>query len=178
MCTESGQPICGNGLVENGEECDCGYSDQCKDPCCYSANEGEGKKCKLQPGKICRSDVICMPLQHSPVICQRNKHCCQWNIFDCIFIILNSTVPAKDHVAQKSALSKAQMTDADRSPSVPKRASAMEPLLCVPLQNQSKTSPPAIQKHKSASMGYVILSHLPALPFVSGLCSSWACVCI
>ncbi|XP_073320343.1 disintegrin and metalloproteinase domain-containing protein 10 [Pagrus major] len=50
---ESGQPICGNGLVEAGEECDCGYSDQCKDPCCYSANEGEGKKCKLQPGKIC-----------------------------------------------------------------------------------------------------------------------------
>uniref|UniRef100_A0A8C4GYT3 Disintegrin and metalloproteinase domain-containing protein 10 n=1 Tax=Dicentrarchus labrax TaxID=13489 RepID=A0A8C4GYT3_DICLA len=50
---ESGQPICGNGLVEEGEECDCGYSDQCKDVCCYSANEGEGKKCKLKPGKIC-----------------------------------------------------------------------------------------------------------------------------
>ncbi|XP_034413347.1 disintegrin and metalloproteinase domain-containing protein 10 isoform X2 [Cyclopterus lumpus] len=50
---ESGQPICGNGLVEDGEECDCGYSDQCKDPCCFNANEGEGQKCKLQPGKIC-----------------------------------------------------------------------------------------------------------------------------
>lgn len=52
---ESGQPICGNGLVEAEEECDCGYSDQCKDPCCYSANEAEGKRCRLQPGKICRS---------------------------------------------------------------------------------------------------------------------------
>lgn len=52
---ESGQPICGNGLVEAEEECDCGYSDQCKDPCCYSANEAEGKRCKLQPNKICRS---------------------------------------------------------------------------------------------------------------------------
>ncbi|XP_034751012.1 disintegrin and metalloproteinase domain-containing protein 10 [Etheostoma cragini] len=50
---ESGQPICGNGLVEAGEECDCGYSDQCKDICCYNANEGEGLKCKLKPGKIC-----------------------------------------------------------------------------------------------------------------------------
>ncbi|XP_029001183.1 disintegrin and metalloproteinase domain-containing protein 10 isoform X2 [Betta splendens] len=50
---ESGQPICGNGLVEIGEECDCGYSDQCKDSCCYSANEEEGKKCRLKPDKVC-----------------------------------------------------------------------------------------------------------------------------
>ncbi|XP_033843907.1 disintegrin and metalloproteinase domain-containing protein 10 [Periophthalmus magnuspinnatus] len=49
----SGQPICGNGLVEDGEECDCGYSDQCNDICCHSANEEEGKRCKLQEGKVC-----------------------------------------------------------------------------------------------------------------------------
>lgn len=52
--SESGQPICGNGMVEQGEECDCGYSDQCKDECCYDANQPEGKKCKLKPGKQCR----------------------------------------------------------------------------------------------------------------------------
>ncbi|XP_013883020.1 disintegrin and metalloproteinase domain-containing protein 10 [Austrofundulus limnaeus] len=50
---ESGQPICGNGLVEEGEMCDCGYSDQCNDDCCYNANEAEDKKCKLKPGKSC-----------------------------------------------------------------------------------------------------------------------------
>uniref|UniRef100_A0A3B3QJA2 Disintegrin and metalloproteinase domain-containing protein 10 n=1 Tax=Paramormyrops kingsleyae TaxID=1676925 RepID=A0A3B3QJA2_9TELE len=50
---ESGQPICGNGLVEVGEECDCGYSDQCKDQCCYDANQPDGKKCKLKPNKQC-----------------------------------------------------------------------------------------------------------------------------
>ncbi|XP_017297657.1 disintegrin and metalloproteinase domain-containing protein 10 isoform X2 [Kryptolebias marmoratus] len=50
---ESGQPICGNGLVEGEEQCDCGYSDQCKDECCYNANEAEDKKCKLKPGKKC-----------------------------------------------------------------------------------------------------------------------------
>ncbi|XP_068131621.1 disintegrin and metalloproteinase domain-containing protein 10 [Hyperolius riggenbachi] len=50
---ESGQPICGNGLVEQGEECDCGYSDQCKDECCFDANQPEDKKCKLRPGKRC-----------------------------------------------------------------------------------------------------------------------------
>lgn len=50
---ESGQPICGNGLVEANEQCDCGYSDQCKDQCCYSADEPEGQKCKLRPGTLC-----------------------------------------------------------------------------------------------------------------------------
>jgi hypothetical protein len=41
-------------MVEQGEECDCGYSDQCKDECCFDANQPEGKKCKLKPGKDCR----------------------------------------------------------------------------------------------------------------------------
>ncbi|MGH0130365.1 UNVERIFIED_CONTAM: hypothetical protein FKN15_042274 [Acipenser sinensis] len=50
---ESGQPICGNGLVENGEQCDCGYSDQCKDECCYDANQPENLKCRLKEGKAC-----------------------------------------------------------------------------------------------------------------------------
>ncbi|XP_048828902.1 disintegrin and metalloproteinase domain-containing protein 10-like [Brienomyrus brachyistius] len=50
---ESGQPICGNGLVEAGEQCDCGYSDQCKEQCCYDANQPDNLKCKLKPGKVC-----------------------------------------------------------------------------------------------------------------------------
>ncbi|KAG9489425.1 hypothetical protein GDO78_005414 [Eleutherodactylus coqui] len=50
---ESGQPICGNGLVEQGEECDCGYIDQCKEECCYHANNPEDKKCKLKPNQRC-----------------------------------------------------------------------------------------------------------------------------
>ncbi|XP_032416432.1 disintegrin and metalloproteinase domain-containing protein 10 isoform X1 [Xiphophorus hellerii] len=50
---ESGQPICGNGLVEEGEQCDCGYRNDCKDECCYNADEEVGKKCKLKSGKIC-----------------------------------------------------------------------------------------------------------------------------
>ncbi|CAB1322607.1 unnamed protein product [Coregonus sp. 'balchen'] len=50
---ESGQPICGNGLVEPGEECDCGYSDQCRDQCCYDAGQPDNRKCKLKPNKVC-----------------------------------------------------------------------------------------------------------------------------
>uniref|UniRef100_A0A8C1R0U5 Disintegrin and metalloproteinase domain-containing protein 10 n=1 Tax=Cyprinus carpio TaxID=7962 RepID=A0A8C1R0U5_CYPCA len=56
---ESGQPICGNGLVEPGEECDCGYSDQCKDECCYDANQPDNRKCKLKPNKVCRYSTQC-----------------------------------------------------------------------------------------------------------------------
>lgn len=30
--------LCGNGIVEPGEQCDCGYDEwQCNDPCCYPA---------------------------------------------------------------------------------------------------------------------------------------------
>ncbi|XP_043100746.1 disintegrin and metalloproteinase domain-containing protein 10 isoform X2 [Puntigrus tetrazona] len=50
---ESGQPICGNGLVEANEECDCGYSDQCKDQCCFDASAPESQKCKLRPNVQC-----------------------------------------------------------------------------------------------------------------------------
>ncbi|CAG2173558.1 unnamed protein product [Oppiella nova] len=27
--------ICGNEVVETGEECDCGWEEDCKEPCCY-----------------------------------------------------------------------------------------------------------------------------------------------
>jgi hypothetical protein len=40
--------ICGNGVKEGNEECDCGSAEDCQiDPCC------DGKTCKLTPGSIC-----------------------------------------------------------------------------------------------------------------------------
>ncbi|XP_029002796.1 disintegrin and metalloproteinase domain-containing protein 10 isoform X2 [Betta splendens] len=47
----SDQPICGNQIVEEGEECDVGYNNT--DPCCYSAEEPRGVDCRLKPGKTC-----------------------------------------------------------------------------------------------------------------------------
>ncbi|KAJ2707290.1 hypothetical protein H4R19_004917 [Coemansia spiralis] len=48
--------MCGNGIKEKGEECDCGSSDECKrDPCCDAAT------CKLKPGAQCAdsNDLCC-----------------------------------------------------------------------------------------------------------------------
>ncbi|XP_051928792.1 disintegrin and metalloproteinase domain-containing protein 10 [Hippocampus zosterae] len=54
----SDQPICGNQIVEEGEECDVGHNDT--DLCCYSAKERVGVQCRLKPGKICSpSQGIC-----------------------------------------------------------------------------------------------------------------------
>ncbi|XP_048833364.1 disintegrin and metalloproteinase domain-containing protein 10 isoform X1 [Brienomyrus brachyistius] len=48
---ESDQPICGNLIVEEGEQCDVGHNET--DPCCYSAKERKALRCHLKPGIIC-----------------------------------------------------------------------------------------------------------------------------
>jgi hypothetical protein len=35
LCIEPQQSICGNGVVEPGEHCDCGWEEDCEDKCCY-----------------------------------------------------------------------------------------------------------------------------------------------
>ncbi|XP_042337058.1 disintegrin and metalloproteinase domain-containing protein 10 [Plectropomus leopardus] len=47
----SDQPICGNLIVEDGEECDVGQNDS--DLCCFSAKQAAGLQCRLKPGKVC-----------------------------------------------------------------------------------------------------------------------------
>ncbi|XP_037324998.2 disintegrin and metalloproteinase domain-containing protein 10 [Pungitius pungitius] len=47
----SDQPICGNLMVEEGEECDIGHNDT--DLCCFSAKQPVGVQCRLKPGKTC-----------------------------------------------------------------------------------------------------------------------------
>ncbi|KAF9126259.1 hypothetical protein BGW39_006755 [Mortierella sp. 14UC] len=61
--------ICGNGLKEAGEECDCGSAEDCaKDPCC------DGTTCKLKGGAICDdlNDDCCLncQLRSAGVVCR------------------------------------------------------------------------------------------------------------
>lgn len=46
-------PVCGNNLVENGEECDCGSTQECKNPCCNAAT------CTLTSGSQCAQGLCC-----------------------------------------------------------------------------------------------------------------------
>ncbi|XP_071988156.1 disintegrin and metalloproteinase domain-containing protein 15-like isoform X3 [Engystomops pustulosus] len=48
-----GKPVCGNLLVEDGEQCDCGLLQDCSDPCCNASS------CRLMPGAECSSDGLC-----------------------------------------------------------------------------------------------------------------------
>ncbi|XP_034248396.1 disintegrin and metalloproteinase domain-containing protein 10 [Thrips palmi] len=54
--TEPQTAICGNGVVEPGEECDCGWEEDCRDKCCYPQRRypppGE-PPCRLTPRSLC-----------------------------------------------------------------------------------------------------------------------------
>ncbi|KAI2811698.1 Disintegrin and metalloproteinase domain-containing protein 10 [Blomia tropicalis] len=58
---EDNGPFCGNKIVEEGEECDCGYdSRECNEDCCYPRNVDEFKlrdpyaqPCRRRPGSYC-----------------------------------------------------------------------------------------------------------------------------
>ncbi|KAH0623113.1 hypothetical protein JD844_031085 [Phrynosoma platyrhinos] len=48
-----GRPICGNGILEPGEKCDCGSAKECKySKCCTST-------CTFQRGAVCSNELCC-----------------------------------------------------------------------------------------------------------------------
>nr|XP_057917011.1 disintegrin and metalloproteinase domain-containing protein 9 isoform X2 [Doryrhamphus excisus] len=44
---------CGNGMLEEGEECDCGTPEECRNDCCNAAT------CQLSPGSACAQGECC-----------------------------------------------------------------------------------------------------------------------
>ncbi|XP_060043124.1 disintegrin and metalloproteinase domain-containing protein 33 isoform X2 [Erinaceus europaeus] len=51
---------CGNGFVEEGEDCDCGAGQECWDPCCVARN------CSLRAGAQCSGGDCCARCQLKP----------------------------------------------------------------------------------------------------------------
>nr|A8QL59.1 RecName: Full=Zinc metalloproteinase-disintegrin-like NaMP; AltName: Full=Snake venom metalloproteinase; Short=SVMP; Flags: Precursor [Naja atra]ABN72547.1 metalloproteinase [Naja atra] len=64
--------ICGNGFVEEGEECDCGPPEICKNECCEAAT------CKLKPEAQCASGACCEECQfrRAGELCRAAKDDC------------------------------------------------------------------------------------------------------
>ncbi|XP_078421390.1 disintegrin and metalloproteinase domain-containing protein 9 isoform X2 [Cetorhinus maximus] len=83
-------PSCGNYIVDEGEQCDCGTPQKCSNPCCNAATCtltsgsqcGDGKcceNCKFRPtGTLCRGAVNICDL---PEYCNGSSRLCQPDVF-------------------------------------------------------------------------------------------------
>ncbi|KAK3533260.1 hypothetical protein QTP70_014330 [Hemibagrus guttatus] len=74
----SDQPICGNQILEKGEECDVGLN--ANDPCCYSSRESIGIQCRLKPNTQCSpSQGLCCSsgcvFKTSGLLCEEDSEC-------------------------------------------------------------------------------------------------------
>lgn len=91
--------FCGNQIVEEGEECDCGYNDdECDDQCCIPRRAGSGdtskrneRACKRTPGSICspsegpccESDCNFSPKsEHQLKLCEIESECTETSYCD------------------------------------------------------------------------------------------------
>uniref|UniRef100_A0A3B5KWJ0 Uncharacterized protein n=1 Tax=Xiphophorus couchianus TaxID=32473 RepID=A0A3B5KWJ0_9TELE len=65
-------PRCGNGLLDGGEECDCGTAEECINPCC------DASTCRLTEGSQCAHGECCerCQLKASGSICRRAAGSC------------------------------------------------------------------------------------------------------
>ncbi|XP_038599903.1 disintegrin and metalloproteinase domain-containing protein 12 [Tachyglossus aculeatus] len=63
---------CGNGFVEEGEECDCGEPEECTSRCCNATS------CTLKPGAVCAHGLCCEDCQLKPagVCCRASSNPC------------------------------------------------------------------------------------------------------
>ncbi|XP_029368039.1 disintegrin and metalloproteinase domain-containing protein 19 isoform X2 [Echeneis naucrates] len=63
---------CGNGYLEDGEECDCGEEEECTSPCCNANN------CTLKAGAECAHGICCdnCKLKSPGVLCRAPSGSC------------------------------------------------------------------------------------------------------
>ncbi|XP_070707476.1 disintegrin and metalloproteinase domain-containing protein 8 [Pempheris klunzingeri] len=65
-------PRCGNGLLDPGEECDCGTVEECKNPCC------DASTCRLTEGSQCAHGLCCDTCQFRAAgsVCRKSAGDC------------------------------------------------------------------------------------------------------
>ncbi len=82
--TESNGAFCGNKIVEEGEECDCGFDDtECTEQCCFprksarlSDEDNKRNRCKRKP------DTECSPSE-GPCCSQQCRFLASWDTVQC-----------------------------------------------------------------------------------------------
>ncbi|KAJ8286779.1 hypothetical protein GJAV_G00043200 [Gymnothorax javanicus] len=69
--------VCGNGILERGEECDCGTEEKCENPCCHAST------CTLTKGSECATGECCKNCRFaSPTtVCRSQKDDCDLTEF-------------------------------------------------------------------------------------------------
>ncbi|MBN3274830.1 GCP2 protein, partial [Polyodon spathula] len=67
-----GGPVCGNDFVEQGEECDCGTVEECRNPCCNATT------CRLKEGAQCAHGECCHDCKVKPAgdVCRHSESDC------------------------------------------------------------------------------------------------------
>ncbi|XP_019499669.1 PREDICTED: disintegrin and metalloproteinase domain-containing protein 8 isoform X3 [Hipposideros armiger] len=67
-----GGPVCGNGFVERGEQCDCGQPQDCQNRCCNATT------CRLLEGAECAHGTCCHECRVKPAgtLCRAAKDVC------------------------------------------------------------------------------------------------------
>ncbi|XP_030611517.1 zinc metalloproteinase-disintegrin-like 2d [Archocentrus centrarchus] len=65
-------PLCGNAMVEPGEECDCGTVEECNNPCC------DASTCRLTAGSQCAHGECCENCQF-----KSSGSVCRESVSDC-----------------------------------------------------------------------------------------------
>ncbi|XP_043912115.1 disintegrin and metalloproteinase domain-containing protein 12 [Protopterus annectens] len=67
-----GERKCGNGYVEEGEECDCGEPEECMNPCCNAST------CTLKLNAVCAHGLCCEDCMLKPagILCRDVSNAC------------------------------------------------------------------------------------------------------
>ncbi|CAG2198158.1 ADAM10 [Mytilus edulis] len=98
--------FCGNSIVEDGEQCDCGYDEDCKDECCVG-RQSDGSGCVLRVGKQCSPSQggCCDPKKcepyTTPILCRPATDCAAESNCTYPFYLCTGSLCSKvDYVAQ------------------------------------------------------------------------------
>ncbi|XP_013379515.1 disintegrin and metalloproteinase domain-containing protein 10 [Lingula anatina] len=111
-------PVCGNGIVEDGEECDCGSASYCAetDPCCTppgglgydtgcTIRKSAGYSCSPLVSECCTTSCVVVPLENHQ-LCQQATDCTESSYCDGV----GANCPEPQHEADGTLCNQAEKT--------------------------------------------------------------------